>query len=157
MSVLFTDTMTVYNFHRDPKTDEEVWLRSVVKGVQWRHNKTDVTSSGGVQTESKVESITVDFQRGYGNKPYLEPQKFRKLSAEEAAEYWTLDVRTNQDKLVLGESEKEIGEHYRLTDLKEDFPLPDRLRSGKRGNNGLFSNRTGSGWNGISVRGRARK
>ena len=35
--------------------------------------------------------------------------------------------------------------------------LPDRLRSGKRGNNGLFSNRTGSGWNGISVRGRARK
>ena len=121
MSVLFTDTMTVYNFHRDPKTDEEVWLRSVVKGVQWRHNKTDVTSSGGVQTESKVESITVDFQRGYGNKPYLDPQKFRKLSAEEAAEYWTLDVRTNQDKLVLGESEKEIGEHYRLTDLKEDF------------------------------------
>lgn len=121
MSVLFTDTMTVYNFHRDPKTDEEVWLRSVVKGVQWRHNKTDVTSSGGVQTESKVESITVDFQRGYGNKPYLEPQKFRKLSAKEAAEYWTLDVRTNQDKLVLGESEKEIGEYYRLTDLKEDF------------------------------------
>lgn len=39
MSVLFTDTMTVYNFHRDPKTDDEVWLRSVVKGVQWRHNK----------------------------------------------------------------------------------------------------------------------
>ena len=74
-----------------------------------------------MQTESKVESITVDFQRGYGNKPYLEPQKFRKLSAEEAAEYWTLDVRTNQDKLVLGESEKEIGEHYLLKDLKEDF------------------------------------
>ena len=121
MSVLFTDTMTVYNFHRDPETDEEVWLRSVVKGVQWRHNKTDITSSGGVQTEGKVESITVDFQRGYGNKPYLEPQKFRKLSAEEAAGYWTLDVRTNQDKLVLGESEKEIGERYRLTDLKEDF------------------------------------
>lgn len=121
MSVLFTDTMTVYNFHRDPETDEESWIRSVVKGVQWRHNKTDVTSSGGVQTESKVESITVDFQQGYGNKPYLEPQKFRKLSAEEAAGYWTLDVRTNQDKLVLGESEKEIGEHYLLKDLKEDF------------------------------------
>ena len=101
--------------------DEESWIRSVVKGVQWRHNKTDVTSSGGVQTESKVESITVDFQRGYGNKPYLEPQKFRKLPAEEAVGYWTLDVQTDQDKLVLGESEKEIGEHYRLTDLKEDF------------------------------------
>ena len=46
MSVLFTDTMTVYNFYRDPETDEESWIRSVVKGVQWRHNKTDVTSSG---------------------------------------------------------------------------------------------------------------
>ena len=98
MSVLFTDTMTVYNFHRDPETDEESWIRSVVKGVQWRHNKTDVTSSGGVQTESKVESITVDFQRGYGNKPYLEPQKFRKLPAEEAAGYWTLDVQTDQEE-----------------------------------------------------------
>lgn len=121
MSVLFTDTMTVYNYHRDPETDKETWIRSVVRGVQWSHNRTEVTTSGGVQTESKVESITVDFQRGYGNKPYLEPQKFRKLSAEEAAGYWTLDVRTDQDKLVLGEAEKEIGETYRLSDLKEDF------------------------------------
>lgn len=121
MSVLFTDTMTVYNYHRDPETDKETWIRSVVRGVQWSHNRTEVTSSNGVQTESKVESITVDFQRRYGNKPYLEPQKFRKLSAEEAAGCWTLDVRTDQDKLVLGESEKEIGETYRLSDLKEDF------------------------------------
>nr|DAH49153.1 MAG TPA: hypothetical protein [Caudoviricetes sp.] len=121
MSVLFTDTMTVYNYHRDPETDKETWIRSVVRGVQWSHNRTEVTSSGGVQTESKVESITVDFQRGYGNKPYLEPQKFRKLSAEEAAGYWTLDVRTDQDKLVLGEAEKELGGSYRLSDLKEDF------------------------------------
>lgn len=121
MSVFFTDTMTVYNYHRDPETDKETWIRSVVRGVQWSHNRTEVTTSGGVQTESKVESITVDFQRGYGNKPYLEPQKFRKLSAEEAAGYWTLDVRTDQDKLVLGEAKKEIGETYRLSDLKEDF------------------------------------
>lgn len=121
MSVLFTDTMTVYNYHRDPETDKESWIRSVVRGVQWSHNKTEITASSGVQTENKVESITVDFHRQYGNKPYLEPQKFRKLSAEEAAGCWTLDVRTDQDKLVLGESEKEIGETYRLSDLKEDF------------------------------------
>lgn len=121
MSVLFTDIMTVYNYHRDHETDKETWIRSVVRGVQWSHNKTEIASSGGVQTENKVESITVDFQRGYGNKPYLEPQKFTKLPAEEAARYWTLDVRTNQDKLILGESEKEIGESYRLADLKEDF------------------------------------
>lgn len=121
MSVLFTDTMTVYNYHRDPDTEKETWIRSVVKGVQWSHNKTEVTTSGNVQTESKVESITVDFQRSYGNKPYLPPTEFSKLTAEEAAKYWTLNAKAGQDVLVLGESDKEISRSYKLTDLQDDF------------------------------------
>lgn len=121
MSVLFTDTMTVYNYHRDPDTEKETWLRSVVKGVQWSHNKTEVTTSGNVQTESKVESVTVDFQRSYGNKPYLPPTEFSKLTAEEAAKYWTLNAKAGQDVLVLGESDKEISRSYKLTDLQDDF------------------------------------
>lgn len=120
MSVLFTDIMTVYNYHRDPETDKETWIRSIVRGVQWSHNKTALTTANGVQTETKVDSITVDFQRGYGNKPYLEPQEYRKLPAEEAAKYWTLDARSGQDKLVLGNSVREIADGYRLTDLAED-------------------------------------
>ena len=43
------------------------------------------------------------------------------MPAEKAAEYWTLDVQTGQDRLVLGETDKEIGESYRLQNLKEDF------------------------------------
>lgn len=121
MSVLFTDTMTVYNYHRDPDTEKETWLRSVVKGVQWSHNKTEVTTSGNVQTESKVESITVDFQRSYGNKPYLVPTEFSKLTAEEAAKYWTLNAKAGQDVLVLVESDKEISRSYKLTNLQDDF------------------------------------
>lgn len=121
MSILFTDTMTVYNYHRDPDTERESWLRSVVKGVQWSHNKTEAAISGNVQTESKVESITVDFQRGYGNKPYLPPTEYAKLTAEQAAGYWTLNPKTGQDMLVLGESDREISGGYRLTDLKDDF------------------------------------
>lgn len=121
MSVLFTDTMTVYNYHRDPDTEKETWIRSVVKGVQWSHNKTEVTTSGNVQTESKVESITIDFQRSYGNKPYLVPAEFAKLTAEEAAKYWTLNAKAGQDVLVLGESDKEISRSYKLTDLQDDF------------------------------------
>lgn len=121
MSVLFTDTMTVYNYHRDPDTEKETWLRSVVKGVQWSHNKTEVTTSGNVQTETKVESITIDFQRSYGNKPYLPPTEFSKLTAEEAAKYWTLNAKAGQDVLVLGESDKEISRSYKLTDLQDDF------------------------------------
>lgn len=120
MSVLFTDIMTVYNYHRDPDTDQETWIRSVILGVQWSHNKTALTTVNGVQTETKVESITVDFQRGYGNKPYLEPQEYRKLMAEEAVKYWTLDAKSGHDKLVLGESDREIADGYRLTDLTDD-------------------------------------
>lgn len=121
MSVLFTDTMTVYNYHRDPDTEKETWIRSVVKGVQWSHNKTEVTTSGNVQTESKVESITVDFQRSYGNKPYLAPTEYAKLPEEEAGNYWTLNAKTGQDVIVLGVSDKEISRSYKLSDLQKDF------------------------------------
>ena len=121
MSVLFTDAMTVYNYHRDPDTEKETWLRSVVKGVQWSHNKTEVTTSGNVQTENKVESITIDFQRWYGNKPYLPPTQYAKLTAEQAGEYWTLNPKTGQDVIVLGETEQEISRAYRLADLQNDF------------------------------------
>lgn len=121
MSVLFTDTMTVYNYHRDPDTEKETWLRSVVKGVQWSHNKTEVTTSDNVQTESKVESITIDFQRSYGNKPYLSPTEYAKLPEEEATNYWTLNAKTGQDVIVLGVSDKEISRTYKLLDLQKDF------------------------------------
>ncbi len=121
MSVLFTDTMTVYNYHRDPDTEKETWLRSVVKGVQWSHNKTEVTTSDNVQTESKVESITIDFQRSYGNKPYLSPTEYAKLPEEEAENYWTLNAKTGQDVIVLGVSDKEISRTYKLLDLQKDF------------------------------------
>ncbi len=121
MNILFTDTMTVYNYHRDPDTEKETWLRSVVKGVQWSHNKTEVTTSGNVQTETKVEKITIDFQRGYGNKPYLTPTEFSKLTAEEAKAYWTLNARAGQDVIVLGEADKEISRAYKISDLQDDF------------------------------------
>lgn len=120
MSVLFTDTMTVYNFFRDAD-EKETWNRTVVKGVQWSHNKSEVTTTNGVQTESKVESITIDFQRAYGNKPYLPPNEYKKLSAEECKGYWTLNAKTGQDVLVLGISDKEISRAYKTKDLKEDF------------------------------------
>ena len=121
MSVLFTDTMTVYNYHRDPDTGQETWKRSVVRGVQWSHNKSEVTTTGGVQTESKVEKITVDFQREYGNKPYLPPQEYMKLPQEERGNFWTLDAKQGKDIMVLGVSEQEISRDYRIARLSEGF------------------------------------
>lgn len=121
MSVLFTDIMTVYNYHRDPETEKETWIRSVVKGVQWAHNKKEITISGGVMAENNVESLTIDFQHNYGNKPYIAPNEFSKLSKEEAEKYWTLNGKSGQDIAVLGVSEKDISRSYKLSDLKNDF------------------------------------
>lgn len=121
MSALFTDTMTVYNFYRDPDTEKEIWNRTVVAGIQWSHNKREVATVNGVQSESRVESVTIDFRRSYGNRSYLPPQEYKKLPAEKCGEYWTLDAKTGQDVLVLGVSDKEIGREYRLSQLQKDF------------------------------------
>lgn len=121
MSVLFTDVMTVYNSHCAPDAERNVWNRTVVKGVQWSHNKSETAMSNGVQTENKVESITIDFNRSYGNKAYLPPNEYKNLSAEECERYWTLDAKTGQDVLVLGKSDKEINKSYRISELQNDF------------------------------------
>ena len=121
MGVLFTDTMTVYNYFRDSESGKEIWNRSVVHGVQWSHNKSEVSISGNTKTESKVESITIDFQRNYGNKLYIPPDEYRKLSEEEKGRYWTLDAKTGNDVLVLGDIGQEIGRQYRISELIKDY------------------------------------
>lgn len=121
MSVLFTDTMTVYNYHRDSQTDEERWLKSIVHGVQWSHNRAEVSTDSETQREKRAESITIDFRHAYGNKPYLPPHEFSKLPAEEAFGFWTLNAKSNQDVLVLGECDEEIGRGYRLSELVKDY------------------------------------
>lgn len=119
MSVLFCDVMTVYNYRRDEETEKETWSRSVVRGVQWRHNRNEISTQGNVQTVNKAESITIDFMRGYGNKPYLPPQEYGRLSEKEAAGSWTL--WKGRDILVLGESEMEISGSDDIEALKEAY------------------------------------
>ena len=119
MSVLFTDVMTVYNYIYDEKTEQESWKRTVVKGVQWSHNKDAVGVSNGVQTGKKVESITIDFQRRYGNETYIDPMRFKLL--ENKAGFWTLNAKDCKDVVVLGESEEDISNEYRIHQLKQDF------------------------------------
>lgn len=122
MSVLFTDTMTVYNYFRDPETERESWSRSVIKGVQWSHNKSEITTSGNVQAENKVEKITIDFQRSYKeNRKYLPAQEYVKLPDEERGNYWTLDAKQGKDIIVLGVSRQEISRDYRISELFNDF------------------------------------
>ena len=64
---LFTDVMTVYNHFYDEAAEQDQWQRTVIRGVQWSHNKIRASRTGGVMSEKRVESVTVDFQRKYGN------------------------------------------------------------------------------------------
>lgn len=117
----FTDVMTVYNYHRDDTG--EYWLRSVVKGVQWRHGKRRVAVSDGVFTDEPEESLTIDFQREYeGNKPFLYPLEYQRLSLADAAGYWTLDQSNGNDVVVCGEIDQEISADYGISQLKKDYP-----------------------------------
>lgn len=122
MNVLFNDAMTVYNYRQNRETGEETWHRTVVKGVQWRHNRKELSTSGNTQSFPMAESITIDFKRDYGNAAaYLPPHEFRRLSDEEITKYWTLDAKEGQDVLVLGISEYEIGADCGLSQLSELF------------------------------------
>lgn len=121
MSVLFSDVMTVYNYFRNPETEAESWQRSVIKGVQWRHSKKELTVSKGVQTEERVESITVDFSRAYGRPAFVEPVKYAVLPPGSRAASWTLDDKHGLDILVLGESRREVKSEHDIDALREDY------------------------------------
>lgn len=127
MSVFFNETMTVYNFSLEDGI--EVWRRTVVRGIQWRHRKKELTVKDQVATESRVESITVDFRRSYGNKPYVDPDQYRKLTAAEKDNCWTLDDRTEKDVVVYGERTEEISKDYRLSALMKDYQYAVTVRA----------------------------
>lgn len=115
---LFTDTMTVYNYMKDAEGVES-WKRTVIAGVQWRNNKSELSISDGVQTEKKVESITIDFTKNYKRETYVDFLEFEKM--EDKTGFWTLNERDGMDIVVLGESDREIGEEYKISDLRKDF------------------------------------
>lgn len=117
----FTDVMTVYNYRRE--ADGEHWKRTVVHGVQWGHGKRRMTAKEGVFTDEPEESVTIDFDHRYeGNKPYLEPLEYQKLSAGQAAGYWTLDSRNGMDVVACGEVLQEVNADYGVSRLRKEYP-----------------------------------
>lgn len=128
MSVLFNETMTVYNYSRDADGTER-WRRNVVRGIQWRHRKKDVTVKDQVATETRVESVTIDFQCSYGNKPYIEPDQYKRLDSAQKEAYWTLDDKSEQDVIVYGDRTEEISEEYRLSSLMKDHQYAVTVQS----------------------------
>ena len=108
--MLFTDTMTVFNY-----IGNEQWKRSIVKGVQWSHNRVETTTSGTTQTERKVESITVDFGRNYGNPVYVDPITYANLTNKDG--FFTFNNSEGQDICVLGICNEDLT----LKELRQRF------------------------------------
>ena len=123
---LFTDVMTVYNYIKN-QDETETWQRNIIKGVQWSHSKTETTVSNGVITQNKVESITIDFKKDYGNAEYVDPVTFASL--EDKTGYWTLNAKSKQDIIVLGETENEISKSYKIGTLQDDFQYSGTVKS----------------------------
>jgi hypothetical protein len=121
MNVLFRDTMTVYNYRKNKDSGEETWHRTVIRGVQWRHNRRELVSSNNVQELSVAERITIDFGHNYGNARYISPDQFRQIQDTEIGNCWTLDASHGMDILVLGISEYEIGTDCKLSELSRLF------------------------------------
>lgn len=111
----FTDTMTVYNHYKSGGVDK--YKRTVIKGVQWSHNRTQTTVVGSAVTEYKVESITIDFGRNYGNAEYINPVDFMKETNHSG--HWTLNAKGGQDIICLGIG-SEITDDYTIKNLKAD-------------------------------------
>lgn len=120
MNALFTDTMTVFNHSCEEGKDS--WKRTIIKGVQWRHSKKELTVTKGVQTEERTESVTIDFSRGYGRPPYVEPVQYQSLSSEERAGSWTLNSKNGLDIIVLGEIPEEISSEDDIDSLRKNYP-----------------------------------
>lgn len=113
--MLFTDTATIYNHYRADNKDK--FKRTVLKGVQWSHNKVQTTISNGTATENKVESLTFDFSRNYENETYINPIEFGK--EDDHSGHWTLNSKGGKDMAVLGIG-SEITDTYTIKDLKAD-------------------------------------
>lgn len=112
---MFSEKMTVYN-HMEID-GEEVWQRTVVDHVMWRHGKSQAELNDGVLSSSRVESVTVDFGRRR-NADYLPPGQF--AACEDKAAHWTLDSDTNMDIVVLGECPAQITDDYTVSRLLKD-------------------------------------
>lgn len=109
----FTDVMTVYNYRRTDNGEE--WNRSIIYGIQWRHNKKRVVVNGHVLNEKPVRSITIDFMSSYDNPEYKEPRDYQSL--DDVSDAYTLDT-AGKDIVIYGFCPDEVTSDFTLTDLQ---------------------------------------
>lgn len=102
MSVVFTDTVTLYNHHDDS------WYRTILEDVQWTEKTERTVDSDGVMHLTPSVTVTVPFREGYVDRRAYAGKGFT----------FGLD---NLDVVVLGVCDKDITDTYTITDLQDEY------------------------------------
>ena len=118
--MVFTDTITIYSYYKD--NGAEKWHRKVLKGVMWKRKRVQSVNIDGKLNIIDTVSITIPYRALY--LPYKEF-----LSSSDRLSHWTIETTSNLSVAVLGECDKEIGDNYRLKDLKRDYSDVATLKS----------------------------
>lgn len=117
--MIFTDVITLYNYHKDPTTKIVSWQRTVIKNVKW-HKATDKT----ISTDGKImlsDRMDLTIPLSSIEKEYIDPKSFQLVSSINILNYFTFNNINNMDVFVLGDIEKEITTDYTITNLKNDY------------------------------------
>lgn len=118
--MIFTDTITIYSYYKD--NGVEKWHRTVLKGVMWKRKRVQSVNIDGKLNIVDTVSITIPHRALY--LPYKEF-----LLSSDRLSHWTIETASNLSVAVLGERDKEIGDSYRLKDLKRDYSDVVTLKS----------------------------
>lgn len=107
---IFTDTVTLYNYIKAGR--EDVWTRTVLKGVQARTGRTESSDGEGTAQQSESLSLTIPFDVDSGGKPYAAPEALTETS-------WTLKADNGMDIVVMGVCELMPGAELSIDKLMQ--------------------------------------
>ncbi len=109
--MLTNATITIYNRIPGKKNTFDTWHRTVIRDVHvYVDHKASVGDSGLNSAEVYKIRIPTDVENA---DQYLPPEEYRELSSP--AGYWTIQI---DDRIVLGECDKEIEKPADLTDVR---------------------------------------
>ena len=99
--------LTIYNSHGvDKKTARKIYLQTQIKGVNfYTKQQTTVTDQG--LSSADLYQIRIPLSADTEGKEYIDADKYRGLSAEEAEKYWTINNGDLFGKGLLEDFEKE--------------------------------------------------
>ncbi len=101
-SVLFTDTVTLFNHYKGQ------WFKTVLPGVQWKDKVSKTVDTSGRIVVTQEVSLTVPVRTGY-----VEPKAF-------TGEGFTFGTG-NLDVIVLGEVDDAITADFTITSLRKKY------------------------------------